>query len=303
MSATQSFAALFNSDVDSLLGTHVIGLCSKEDSAAVLAGFVRVVGKVSDSVTIQVSSQQSPNSATNLSLKLRLLDSMGRENAAEIECVASDGREKIRADRRRQHRLIQQTRSATQDSNSGLPTQLGCEALLASAMRRSARTTSPVSLLRCNLDGLGDIEQEYGSDTARQALDTVLHRSMQQLRTSDSVCLATKDTFLVVAEDLGDEQDAAGVAYRLLSASVEPVLVAGIERNLSMTIGIVVGDGTVSDQQMLEASPDALELAKIDGGGGFSIIDLRVGSASSNSSASSASSVVLSCGGPPIGGP
>ena len=30
---------------------------------------------------------------------------------------------------------------------------------------------------------------------------------------------------MVVAEDLGDVQDAAGVAYRLLSAAVEPIAV------------------------------------------------------------------------------
>jgi len=275
ITATQSFAAMFNSDVDSLLGTHVIGLCSPKDSAAVLAAFVRVIGRVSDSASVQVKTKEALSTATELNLKLRLLEPSGIETADRIECFASDGREEVRVERRRQHRLILQTRAATEDPESGLPTPLGCEALLASALRRSLRTASPVSLLRCHLDALGDLSLRQGRDVARQTLDTLLHRSIQILRTSDSVCFATDDTFLVVAEDLGDEQDAAGVAYRLLSAAVEPVLVAGGEQSFAMTIGIVVGDGTVSAAQMLDASPESLEQAKSDGQGGFRIIDLR----------------------------
>ena len=80
---------------------------------------------------------------------------------------------------------------------------------------------------------------------------------------------------MVVAEDLGDEQDAAGVAYRLLSAAVEPVEVAGQELTFPMTIGIAIGDGTVTAAEMFAAAPVALERARLDGSGGFRIIDLR----------------------------
>jgi len=91
------------------------------------------------------------------------------------------------------------------------------------------------------------------------------------------VCRADGDTFLVIAEDLGDEQDAAGVAYRLLSSVVEPVVVDGLEVALALTIGIVVADGAASAETMLGTATEALQSAMADGVGGFRIIDIRPG--------------------------
>jgi len=275
VSANHSFAALFDSDIDGVLGMHVIGLCSPNDSAAVLAGFVRVVGQLADSVSIKLGPRSARSRQPKLTVQFSLVRSIVTGVDDTIECLASDGSEQARAERRRQRSLIQQTRTATHDPESGLPTQRGCEALLASAMRRSARTGAPVSLLRCDLDGLGSIDDSYGAAVAQQTVRTYLDRFAQRLRSSDSICLASGDTFLVVAEDLGDEQDAAGVAYRLLSAAVEPVQVVGEDRTFPMTIGIAVGDGTVTPAQMFEAAPLALKRAQVDGVGGFRIIDLR----------------------------
>ncbi len=274
-SANQSFAALFNSDVDGVLGTHVITLCDPRDSASVLSGFVRVVGRAADSASIDLDPKFARTDQPKIRLKFTVVRSIVPGVADSIECTASDGSEQARAERRRRHTLMEQTREATQDSESGLPTQRGCEVLLSSAVRHAARTGSPLSLLRCDLDGIADLAEDYGSEVGREAANTYLDRLSQQLRSSDSVCLAQGDTFLVVAEDLGDEQDAAGVAYRLLSAAVEPVEVAGQELTFPMTIGIAIGDGTVTAAEMFAAAPVALERARLDGSGGFRIIDLR----------------------------
>jgi diguanylate cyclase (GGDEF)-like protein len=278
-SANQSFAALFNSDVDGVLGTHVITLCDPRESALVLSGFVRVVGRAAESVSIDLDPRVARTDQPKLRLSFTMIHSIVPGVADSIECTASDGSEQARAERRRQHNLMQQTRDVTQDSESGLPTQLGCEVLLSSAVRHAARTGSPVSLLRCDVDGIADLAQDYGAAVGRETANAYLDRFSQQLRSSDSVCLAQGDTFLVVAEDLGDEQDAAGVAYRLLSAAVEPVQVAGNELTFPMTIGIAIGDGTVTAGEMLAAAPLALEQAREDGSGGFRIIDLRPTSA------------------------
>lgn len=275
ISANQSFAAMFNSDVDRVLGTHVITLCAPQDSAAVLSGFVRVVGKAAESVWIDLDPRLARGDQPKLRLDFTLVHSIIPGVADTIDCTASDGREQTRAERRRRHSLMQQTLHETEDRESGLPTRRGCEVLLGSAVRHSASTGSPVSLLRCDIDGISEIAETHGSAAGHEAINMYLDRFAQRLRNSDSICLASGDTFLVVAEDLGDEQDAAGVAYRLLSAAVEPVQVAGEDRTFPMTIGIAVGDGTVTPAQMFEAAPLALEQARVDGFGGFRIIDLR----------------------------
>jgi len=101
---------------------------------------------------------------------------------------------------------------------------------------------------------------------------------VEELRDTDVVCRVGDDLY-VVAEHLGDEQDAAGVAYRLMSTLVAPVDDGGTDLKVSLTVGISVADGAASPRAMLEAAGDALDDARADGMGSFRIVDLRTGRA------------------------
>ena len=103
-------------------------------------------------------------------------------------------------------------------------------------------------------------------------------RLTQRLRGSDTVTRSGTGTFSILAEDLGDAQDAAGVAYRLLAAVVEPILVpeGGAEAAVDLTVGIVVGDGDSSPSHMLADAAEAALQAQRDGGGGFRLTDSRI---------------------------
>jgi GGDEF domain-containing protein len=100
----------------------------------------------------------------------------------------------------------------------------------------------------------------------------VTARLAARLRPGDALRASSPGRFTVIAEDLHDEQDAAGVAYRLLSATVEPVRVGDRETGLSMTIGVVVADGDASEEAMFRAGASV----SADGPGGFRLVDLRV---------------------------
>ena len=101
---------------------------------------------------------------------------------------------------------------------------------------------------------------------------------VDELRDTDVVCRVGDDLY-VVAEHLGDEQDAAGVAYRLMSTLVAPVDDHGTALKVSLTVGISVADGAASPRAMVEAAGDALDDARADGMGSFRIVDLRTGRA------------------------
>ncbi|MHB1137404.1 MAG: diguanylate cyclase domain-containing protein [Microthrixaceae bacterium] len=276
VSANSAFATVFGTSVGGVVDTHLIGLCSEEHSAEVLAALVRVVGLVSEVEVLDLRLATEDGRAEVVRLTFGAVASP-RGGVDHVLCVAKDVTSAQRAERRRRRAVLELTRTATEDADSGLPNLLGFDALLASALRRSARTGYPFSLLRCDLDGLGEATERYGRSVAQSLVEVYAARLAQRLRPSDMVCRAEGDTFLVIAEDLGDEQDAAGVAYRLLSSVVEPVLIEGREISLPLTIGIVVADGAASAQHMVDAAEQALEAAREDGFGGFRIIDIRSG--------------------------
>lgn len=276
VSANAPFATAFGRSVDTLVGTHLVGLCSHTHSAEVLAALVRLVGGVSEIEVLDLRVENNEGRPESIRLTFGAVASPdGR--VEHVLCLGKDVTTEHRNERRRRRTVLELTRHATEDAESGLPNLLGFDGLLASALRRSARTGYPFSLLRCDLEGLDAAPETHGRGAAHSLVETYASRLAQRLRPSDVVCRADGDTFLVIAEDLGDEQDAAGVAYRLLSSVVEPVVIDGVEISLPLTIGIVVADGSASAEHMMGAATEALRSARADGTGGFRIIDIRPG--------------------------
>jgi len=103
-------------------------------------------------------------------------------------------------------------------------------------------------------------------------------RLVGELRGTDQVA-RVGDDFFVIAEHLGDEQDAAGVAYRLMSSLMDTIGQDDDQLRITLTVGIAVADGVASPRVMLTAAGDALDDARADGFGGFRIVDLRAGRA------------------------
>jgi len=275
ISANAAFATAFGRSTDTLVGTHLVGLCSDAHSAEVLAALVRVVGRVSE---VEVLDLRLGRDGTGDTVRLTVGAVASADGRVEqVLCLGRDVASPARAERRRRRNVVELARQATEDPESGLPNMRGFDGLLASALRRSARTGYPFSLLRCDLDGLGAAIAQHDGAIAHGLVEAYASRLSQRLRPSDMVCRAEGDTFLVIAEDLGDEQDAAGVAYRLLASVVEPLQIEGVEITLPLTIGIVVADGSASAEQMLRTADDALGSARADGVGGFRIIDIRPG--------------------------
>jgi diguanylate cyclase (GGDEF)-like protein/PAS domain S-box-containing protein len=279
-SVSPAFARVCGRAPGELLGLHVTALCPGRDPAEVLASFVHLVGGVSEIEQAELRVVGADGRVRVLRVTLGALpDDDGRTEC--VLAVATDLTEQRRQDRRRRQDSVAQARAAVHDPDTGLPNERGLTLLLASAVRRSARNGAPFALLRCDVTNLDAIERHHGASTARDALGLVADRLAQRLRGSDSVTRTGTGTYSVVAEDLGDEQDAAGVAYRLLAAVVEPIRVAGPTEDgddvqVALTIGIAVGDGSAVPARLLEDAATAAEQARADGDGGFRIADARV---------------------------
>ncbi len=277
-SVNPAFARLCGRAPGELAGLHLLALCPGREQADVLSTLVRLVGGVTDIEQGEVRVVGADGRVRVLAVTLgSLRDDDGRVD--RVLAVAHDLTQDRRAERRRRRTTLDDTRDQMEDRETGLPNERALSLLLASAIRRSATSGAPFSLLRCDVTNLDEIEREHGSATARTVLSLVSERLTQRLRGADSVARAGTGTFAVLAEDLGDAQDAAGVAYRLLAGVVEPVRVpdSGVEIDVALTVGVVVGDGTSSPAAMVGDAAEAAQEARRDGGGGFRLLDVRSG--------------------------
>lgn len=275
-SATTEFAQLWGHDPSDIVGLHLIGVVPDEDQPEVLAGLVRILEGVSE---VEHRELRVPDRHDRLR-HLRLTFGAANESngrTGEVIAVVTDLTSDQRAERRRRRAVLELARSSTEDPATGLRNQRGIEALLASALRRSARQGYPFAVMLVDFEGLDALRATLSSADADQLTESCGARLSGRLRPSDEICRSDDTGFVVVAEDLGDVQDAAGVAYRLLSSMVEPLVVAGDQHTLALTIGLVVADGSASTPRLLATAREALTEALGDGRGGFRIVDIRPG--------------------------
>ena len=274
VSANPAFARVCGRAAGELLGLHVLALCPGQDQAAMTSTIVHLIGRVADVERGELRVVGADGRVRVLGLTLGALPAEdGRID--RILAIAEDLTEDRRRARRRRADALAATHDAVHDRETGLPNERGLTLLLASAVRRSTQTGAPFGLLRCDVTNLDEIEHTHGPAVARDALALLADRLGQRLRPADSVTRTGTGTFAITAEDLHDPQDAAGVAYRLLAAVVEPIRTGDAAVDVAITIGIAIGDGAASPHALLADASQAATLARQDGDGSFRLLDTR----------------------------
>ena len=277
LAATSPFAARWGRPIDELVGMHLVGFWPEGRRMELTATLVRLVEGATEIEQIELPDDRAAGSTGAARVTFgRLADRWGRTSGmlCTINEHAPTDAEDTERPERRQHLAAFELVPPT--PLTAVEREAGPEPLLSAALRRSARVGLPLALLRCEVTGMDEAVARLTGDGARH-LESCWDHLFERLRATDTVMRTADDTFLVIAQDLGDEQDAAGVAYRLLAAAVEPFSVEGAEVPLSMTIGVVVADAASSPARMIEVAASALAEARSDGTGGFRLVDLRNG--------------------------
>lgn len=280
VSANQEFARSNGRHLDDVIGARFISLSPAEHQADLLAAYVRVTEGVSphEQVTIRYPAVDGVPRVHQLTLTCEENPAPVNGDATQIHMyvISQDVTNLVRQERRRRRELVEATREQMVDEVTGLPNEKSFLQLLYSATRRARRTSYPFSLLLCDFSTGDTSLTDDQLNTVRSELGDALS---SRLRPNDSVCLGPEGTLAVIAEDLGDEQDAAGVAYRLLSAAVEPINVDGHDVAVVMSIGIAVTDGNQHPDSIIHAAWTACQITREELPGGFRIMDLRSGRA------------------------
>ncbi len=160
---------------------------------------------------------------------------------------------------------------AHHDVLTGLPNRALLADRLNQALARAERHGSHVAFLCLDLDHFKPINDELGHAAGDLALAEVARRWSAVVRESDTLARIGGDEFAILLADLDAdpataEQAAAAVAAKCLAAIAPPIALASQARMLGASIGIAMGDGTVSPHALQLAADSAMYQAKQAGG-------------------------------------
>lgn len=273
--ANASFARACGRPVREIQGLRLTQWAITDDATALGA----VVAEVADGATGPETEQTVDARIVGADGKVRPLRlHLGRVRGGEGElllCVAQNRSEDRRRERRDRSARVADAAATETDSETGIPNRRGLESALASASRRSSNNHSPHALIRCEVavDEPDGQEGGVGEPPDPESMRACVDRIRQSLRPADTVARPEDAVLAVIAEDLHDEQDAAGVAYRLLSTVVEPLPGIGGDVVIRMAIGVVMADGATPPHALMAAAAEAAADARSTGG--FVLMDLR----------------------------
>ena len=152
---------------------------------------------------------------------------------------------------------MQMAHKAMHDALTELPNRTLFQDRLKHAVMRAKRHQSLLGVMFIDLDGFKPINDSLGHDVGDLLLKALGRRLQEGLRASDTAARFGGDEFMVLCEDVADEQHVISIAERLQGAIAEPFMIAGHELTVSSSMGIVVSSGHDESAESLIRNADA----------------------------------------------
>jgi diguanylate cyclase (GGDEF)-like protein/PAS domain S-box-containing protein len=167
-------------------------------------------------------------------------------------------------------------RRALHDTLTGLPNRALAHDRIEHALERlgSADADSCVAVLFVDLDRFKLVNDGMGHEIGDELLIAVSRRLMSTVRSQDTVARIGGDEFLVLCEDLTDEDQAIELAERATKAFADPFVLSRAELAVSASIGIAVtGRSSERAANLLQDADAAMYRAKRRGGARYELFD------------------------------
>jgi diguanylate cyclase (GGDEF)-like protein/PAS domain S-box-containing protein len=170
---------------------------------------------------------------------------------------------------------------ATHDEMTGLVNRTMFGEFLERAIARCHRPNRAFAVMFIDLDRFKVINDSLGHECGDALLKAIASRLRASLRSSDVVARFGGDEFVLLVEDVKDQQAAAVVARNLLTAVLQPIQIAGQECRVTASIGIVLCPDDCQDANTLLKHADlAMYHAKEEGKNGFQYYSASMGALS-----------------------
>src|SRR6476646_10511062 len=139
------------------------------------------------------------------------------------------------------------------------------------AVERSRRSGGDLALLFIDLDDFKVLNDTHGHARGDEILGAVAGRVLGVLRPVDTAARLGGDEFAVLLEDARDETDALAVAGRIAESLRQPVVLDQTPIRVAASIGVAMGSGTESADDLLRNADVAMYAAKRTSRGGAEI--------------------------------
>ncbi|HEX7867368.1 MAG TPA: GGDEF domain-containing protein [Variovorax sp.] len=162
-------------------------------------------------------------------------------------------------------------RLAHHDTLTGLPNRKLLDDRLQQALAHAGRHGHRVVVLYLDLDGFKSLNDTFGHEAGDKALGEIAHRLQGLVRETDTVARIGGDEFVLLAVGLEEpaEQAAATLAQRCIDAITQPLQLEHSGMVIGVSIGIALGDGGETPQDLLAAADKAMYRAKQGGRGSY----------------------------------
>jgi diguanylate cyclase (GGDEF)-like protein len=170
---------------------------------------------------------------------------------------------------------------ALHDGLTGLANRVLFRDRLEHAVERSRRSGAELALLFIDLDDFKVLNDTHGHARGDDILGAVAERVRSVLRPIDTAARLGGDEFAVLLEDVRGESGALAVATRIAESLRQPVVVGTTPIRVAASIGVAMGSGDETADDLLRNADVAMYAAKRSSRGGAEIFrpSLRDGAA------------------------
>jgi diguanylate cyclase (GGDEF)-like protein len=108
-------------------------------------------------------------------------------------------------------------------------------------MLRSDRTSEQFAVLYCDLDGFKLVNDLFGHEAGDSVLREVAARLLQAVRPYDTVTRFGGDEFVILLEDIEDQDVALNIATRIVDAIATRIVLPEAEATIGISVGVAIG--------------------------------------------------------------
>jgi diguanylate cyclase (GGDEF)-like protein len=166
---------------------------------------------------------------------------------------------------------------ALHDPLTGLPNRALFRDRLEHALARSRRRNTTLAVLFLDVDNFKVVNDSLGHEAGDELLTALAPRLAEAVRSGDTVARFGGDEFVLLCEDVSDEQEALEIAERVKRCFCEPLPIAGGEHHVTASIGVAMpSDGPDGPEALIRDADAAMYQAKGRGRARFEVFDAEM---------------------------